>query len=167
LKLLLDVDGRSYSLDWKTSSGQAEYMLSGEDSAAGSASVLEVMPGVFSILLGTRSFTVHLAPNREGTETFTAGHRHHISISDPRDRSPRPDKAGHAGPVDLRAQMPGKVVKVLVAVGDVVDAGDGLVVVEAMKMQNELKAPKAGTVSRIHAIEGATVAAGESLVIVE
>jgi biotin carboxyl carrier protein len=59
--------------------------------------------------------------------------------------------------------MPGKVVRVLVAAGDVVEAGQGLLVVEAMKMQNEIKAPRSGQVISLTAREGATVAAGEPL----
>ena len=167
MKLRLDVDGQNYSLDWQGGNGQAAYTLTGDETVTGSASVLEVMPGVFSILLGVRSFTVHLAPNSEGVETFTAGQQHYISIFDPRDRADRRNQAGRAGPVELRSQMPGKIIKILVELGAAVEAGQGLVVVEAMKMQNELKAPKAGTVSKINAVEGATVAAGESLVIVE
>ena len=71
------------------------------------------------------------------------------------------------GPVEVRAQMPGKIIQVLVAPGDIVEAGQGLVVVEAMKMQNEMKAPKGGRVARVHAREGATVTAGEPLAVVE
>ena len=63
--------------------------------------------------------------------------------------------------------MPGRIVRVKVSVGDAVAAGDGLVVVEAMKMQNELKAPKAGTVTAVEVAEGGSVAAGEVLVVVE
>jgi biotin carboxyl carrier protein len=63
--------------------------------------------------------------------------------------------------------MPGKVVRVLVEAGASVEAGDGLVVVEAMKMQNELKSPKGGTVVEIRAGAGATVNAGDVLVVVE
>ncbi len=173
MKLRLEVDGRDYTLDWNASGGQAGYTLTGEHTSSGQAAVTEVMPGVFSVLFGTRSFTVHLSPSPnstadgKGVEAFAAGHRLQILLYDPRDRSGRADKAGHSGPVELRAQMPGKVIKVLVDIGAAVEAGQGLVVVEAMKMQNELKAPKAGIVSKINAIEGATVAAGESLVIVE
>jgi biotin carboxyl carrier protein len=63
--------------------------------------------------------------------------------------------------------MPGKVVRLLVAPGDAVTAGQGLIVVEAMKMQNEIKAPRAGRVLEVRAAEGATVAAGEALLILE
>ena len=63
--------------------------------------------------------------------------------------------------------MPGKVVRILVAEGDIVEAGQGLAVVEAMKMQNEMKAPRAGVVKSIKAREGATVSAGEALMVIE
>jgi biotin carboxyl carrier protein len=63
--------------------------------------------------------------------------------------------------------MPGKIVRLLVAEGDSVEAGQGLLVVEAMKMQNEMKAPKAGCVVSLKAHEGATVAAGDVLATIE
>ena len=75
--------------------------------------------------------------------------------------------AGGKGPVKVIAPMPGKVVKVLVKPGDTVTARQGVVVVEAMKMENELRAPKAGTVSEVHATEGASVEAGTTLVVIE
>jgi biotin carboxyl carrier protein len=62
--------------------------------------------------------------------------------------------------------MPGKVVRVLVKAGDSVEAGQGLLVVEAMKMQNEIRSPKSGTVERVPAIEGQAVNAGEVLCVV-
>jgi biotin carboxyl carrier protein len=62
--------------------------------------------------------------------------------------------------------MPGKVIRLLVREGDTVEAGQGLVVVEAMKMQNEMKSPKAGQVVKLSAHVGATVAAGEVLVVI-
>ncbi|HSB13592.1 MAG TPA: acetyl-CoA carboxylase biotin carboxyl carrier protein subunit, partial [Bryobacteraceae bacterium] len=65
------------------------------------------------------------------------------------------------------APMPGKVVRVLAAEGDLVEAGQGLLVVEAMKMQNEVKAPKAGRVAALAAREGGTVAAGDVLAVIE
>ena len=74
---------------------------------------------------------------------------------------------GGAGPQRLVAPMPGKVVRVLVAPGDVVEAGQGLVVVEAMKMENELRAAKAGRVASVSAVEGQSVEAGAVLAVVE
>ena len=63
--------------------------------------------------------------------------------------------------------MPGKVVRVLVAQGEQVEADQGMVVVEAMKMQNELKAGRSGRVTMLAAEEGATVAAGQVLAVIE
>jgi len=67
----------------------------------------------------------------------------------------------------VQSPMPGKVVKVLVTVGDEVKAGQGVVVVEAMKMENELKSPKDGKVKAVSAKEGQAVEAGQSLVTLE
>ncbi|MBI5482827.1 MAG: biotin/lipoyl-binding protein [Deltaproteobacteria bacterium] len=71
------------------------------------------------------------------------------------------------GPTAIRAHMPGKVVKVLAAAGTRVSAGQGLLVVEAMKMENELRAPRDGTVVAVRAREGQAVEAGETLATLE
>lgn len=71
------------------------------------------------------------------------------------------------GVVDITTAMPGKVVRLLVEPGAAVKQGDGIVVVEAMKMQNELKSPKAGIVKEIRASAGATVSAGDVLATIE
>ena len=79
-------------------------------------------------------------------------------------------KAGHhrqEGVVELRAPMPGKIVKVLVREGSQVELNEGLLVIEAMKMQNEVKAPKKGVVSKVAVREAAAVNAGDLLAIVE
>ncbi|MGH9618866.1 MAG: acetyl-CoA carboxylase biotin carboxyl carrier protein subunit, partial [Bryobacteraceae bacterium] len=122
---------------------------------------------VFSVLLGARSFTVHVAPNGEELEVWTGCERRAISLGDTRDRAAQNKRATVTGPVEVRAQMPGKVIRLLVAPGDRVEVDQGVIVVEAMKMQNEMKSPKAGTVTRIHTREGATVAAGETLIAIE
>ena len=76
-------------------------------------------------------------------------------------------RAHAAGPVTVKSPMPGRVVKILVRAGERVPAGQALVVVEAMKMENELRAPRAGTVREIRAAEGAAVEAGQDLVVLE
>jgi biotin carboxyl carrier protein len=75
--------------------------------------------------------------------------------------------AAARGPQRLLAAMPGKVVRLLVKPGDRVEAGQPLVVVEAMKMENELRAGRSGTVTEIHVKEGASVEAGSQLVVIE
>ena len=90
-----------------------------------------------------------------------------VEIVDPRAVRRRGASGTVEGRQTLTAAMPGKVVRVLVSEGDTVEAGQGIVVVEAMKMQNEVKSPKAGTVVKIAASEGSTVNAGELLAVVE
>ena len=166
LKLRVEVDGAAYLLDFRLSDAQFSYVLEGAISASGTPSIEEIAPGVFSVLLDDCSFTVCVAESANGLEVWTGQQRHLISLTDARDRL---DTKGLSpnGPVEVRAQMPGRIVKVLVGVGATVEAGQGLIVVEAMKMQNEMKSPKSGKILRIHATEGATVTAGESLVVVE
>ena len=176
MKLRIDVDGADYVLDLRSNGASSEYRLGvrqtgarGQDTlnSSGTASVIEAMPGVFSVLLGHRSFTVYVVPNGATLEVWSGSERHVLSIADARDRPSKNKKISAAGPLELRAQMPGKIIKLLVQVGTAVEAGQGLIVVEAMKMQNEMKSPKKGIVSRVHAIEGATVVAGEALIVVE
>jgi biotin carboxyl carrier protein len=69
-----------------------------------------------------------------------------------------------AGPADLRATLPGLVVRIHVTTGDAVTAGDPLVTIEAMKMQNEIRAPRAGVVSAVEVTQGQTIAGGALLV---
>jgi biotin carboxyl carrier protein len=91
-----------------------------------------------------------------------------VTLTDPRRlRSAAAVSAHGDAAARIVAPMPGKVVRVLVEVGQNVQAGDGLIVVEAMKMQNEMKAPKAGTVIALNAQTGATVNGGDVLVVVE
>jgi biotin carboxyl carrier protein len=96
------------------------------------------------------------------------GHNYEIAIVDPkRLRSAQSSSRHTAGAAEIIASMPGKVVRVLVEVGTQVEAGTGIVVVEAMKMQNEMKAPRAGVVVSIGVDSGATVNAGDVLAVVE
>jgi biotin carboxyl carrier protein len=92
-----------------------------------------------------------------------------VDVADERRLRLRAGSAGFTaeGKQVINAPMPGKVVKVLVKVGDEVKEGQGLVVVEAMKMENELKSPKAGKVVELLAKEGTTVENNAKLVVVE
>jgi len=96
------------------------------------------------------------------------GRTYELALDDPkRLRSGQSAGAHHTGAAEIVSPMPGKIVRVLVQPGDKVEAGAGIIVVEAMKMQNEMKAPKAGTVVSINTEEGATVNAGDVLAVVE
>jgi biotin carboxyl carrier protein len=95
-------------------------------------------------------------------------HRYSVTIVDPKRLRSAASVSAHAGEAArVIAPMPGKVVRVLVEPGASVEAGAGLVVVEAMKMQNEMKSPKAGSVTSINVEVGGTVNAGDVLAVVE
>lgn len=134
------------------------------------AQIATVEPGVYSVLMDGRSYEAHVEQSDGGGFVFSVfidGHRFEAEIRDPRRWSRQTGKRGIEGRLHVTAPMPGKIVRLLVAEGDAVAAGQGLLVIEAMKMQNEMKAPKAGRVASLTAREGATVAAGDVLAAIE
>ena len=121
-------------------------------------------PGIYSVLIEGRSYQATiLAP---GTIQVN-GRIFSVEIFDPRELRARSSAGASHGRQNIVAPMPGKVVRLLAAAGDRVEAGQGLIVVEAMKMQNEMKSPKAGMVAEVKTKDGATVAAGEILIVIE
>ena len=141
------------------------------DQGAGEADCERIAPGVFSILLGGRSYEVRVAAQGgaggadAGRRMVTVGLRHYsIEVHDPRQRRLAVSTAASLGPQVIVAPMPGRIVKVLVTKGQEIEPGAGLLVIEAMKMQNELRAPRAGRVEEIYAQEGAGVESGAKLI---
>ena len=126
--------------------------------------IAELSENGFSLLIDGRSHDVTVHRLDDHYHVTIDGVGFDISLVDPKrfqSRSIRGDDA--SGPVSVSAPMPGKVVRLLVQEGDLVKAGQGVVVIEAMKMQNELRAPKSGLVENIHVAENQAVNAGESL----
>lgn len=130
--------------------------------------VVSPQDGMLSLLLDGRSYEVK--QENAGTEAnIVVGHeRFSAAVRDPRSfRSRRRAEASEQGVRKITAPMPGKVVRILAEAGAQVEAGQSVIVIEAMKMQNELKAPKTGVVKKINVAEGAAVEAGQSLAEVE
>ena len=150
MKWQVVVDGRAFEIDSQQLDG-----------------VLQVEPGVYSVLLEGASYEIRIQPSPEGLTASVAGRRFAVEVRDPRDASRSSRAAIGSGRQNVTAPMPGKVVRVLVGTGDLVETSQGLVVVEAMKMQNELKANRPGRVMEIRAREGETVGAGDILVVLE
>ena len=129
------------------------------------ADAVEIAPGTLSILLNGQSYEIRVWPAPDGKLKLQTGtHEFTAEVIDPRAWSGR--RHGHVeaeGRQKIVAPMPGKVVRLLVKAGDYVEIGQGLLVVEAMKMQNEIRSPKSGTVQRVLAKEGQPVNAGEVL----
>jgi len=161
VKFSLTINGREQAIDLLAPAPDCRFQFG--ESAPRNAQVETLWPGVYSVLLDGRSYDVFVDESTDGLVVTIDGCRFEIEARDPRRFSRK--SAGHAGEgfQTLASPMPGKVVRVLVATGDTVVAGQGILVVEAMKMQNEMKAARAGTVLTLAAKEGATVVAGETL----
>lgn len=129
------------------------------------ADATQVSPNTISVLLGGQAYEVHVTPSLDGTVKLQSGPNEFTAgMQDPRAWRGREQTATEAeGRQQILAPMPGKVIRLLVSAGDEVEAGQGLVVVEAMKMQNEIRSPKKGKVERVLAKEGQNVNAGEVL----
>ena len=104
---------------------------------------------------------------RSGIGCLVNGKQVQLSLADPRNRRRSRNAAADSGRRDVKASMPGKVIKILVEPGQAVESAAGLLILEAMKMQNEMKAPRAGRVSAIGVKENDSVTAGQMLAIVE
>src|SRR5689334_17715645 len=103
----------------------ARYAIQGEVEASGLASIVLIRPNVYSILLGTDSFTVHLSKADAEYEVWCGDRRLFVSIADARDRPVREGADQARGPVEVRSQMPGKIIALLVARGAEIKTGDG------------------------------------------
>ncbi|MBZ5539326.1 MAG: biotin/lipoyl-binding protein [Acidobacteriia bacterium] len=139
------------------------------DGQSVAADAIEISPGVYSILLDNRSHEVRVMTAPDGSLKVQSGlYEFAAKVVDPRSwRGRRHGVLEAEGRQQILAPMPGKVVRLLVKAGDKVEAGQGLLVVEAMKMQNEIRSPKSGVVERLQAKEGQPVNAGEVLAWVE
>ena len=130
--------------------------------------VVSAQDGMLSLLLQGKSYEVKQETVGTESNVVVGQERFNASIRDPRSfRSRRRSGAGEQGVMKIKAPMPGKVVRILAPAGSQVEIGQSVVVIEAMKMQNELKAPKTGVVKKINVEEGAAVDAGQALAEVE
>lgn len=162
------------SPDDKSHTLKVEQCADGSWSVNGSAVVLDATspePELLSIISNNASFTAQRNPITAADGAISIilnGAEFIASVHDPRSlRSRRGTAASTDGPRKLNAPMPGKVVRILTPEGTIVSAGQGVIVIEAMKMQNELKSPKDGVVKKIAFAEGATVNPGDTLAIIE
>ncbi|HUK30407.1 MAG TPA: biotin/lipoyl-containing protein [Candidatus Acidoferrum sp.] len=138
-----------------------------QDGRTFEADVIEVAANTYSVLISGYAYEVRVEPAPGGLRIHAGANEFRAEIEDP-----RAWRGQHGGTLEAEgrqqviAPMPGKVVRVLVAAGQKVESGQGLMVVEAMKMQNEIRSPKSGIVERIVVAEGQAVNAGEPLAIV-
>jgi biotin carboxyl carrier protein len=159
--------GREHRLDVRSERDRLRVHLDGQEFLV---DLLRVDSSLYSLLIGGRSFEVDLLEVEDAFMVLVDGQPFLVEIQDEQERRLRAavgKEMARAAKRTVAAPMPGKVVKLLVKPGDAVKAGDGVIVVEAMKMENELKAPSPGTVKEIRVTEGKPVSAGEVLVVLE
>ena len=154
-------------LTHETPNGMRSFRIDGQTAEAHCE---EITPGVYSLLLDGRPYEAQIskrpgdAPGLAGPYVVVVGLRRYlVELLDPRQWRRTESSIAAEGPQDIVAPMPGKIVKVLVTEGQEVERDQGLMVVEAMKMQNELRAPRAGRVERVYVVEGWGVEAGTRL----
>ena len=158
------IDDKTYRLDLQQADGSWSCCVDGR--------VVEIdavlaRPNVLSLRIGNKAYEVKCERVGADVHIWVGSRRFSADVRDPRSLRGRVRAADDHGPKKLSAPMPGKVVRILLHQGDEVEAGTGVLVVEAMKMQNEVKSPKKGTIQKILVSEGAAVNAGDVLAIVE
>jgi biotin carboxyl carrier protein len=166
VKLEIEIDGKIMEAEYSSTDGTAQLSHEGK---VYRATVSEPEPGIFVILFNDRVYRCALDRLPDGgLEVNVGGRRIPVVARDKKHLRGTPGAAiGSGGSVTLSAPMPGKVVRILLDVGAEVTAHQGVMIVEAMKMQNEVQSPKAGKVVDICVSEGATVEGGEKLAVIE
>jgi biotin carboxyl carrier protein len=159
------IDGKNYRLELDRAEGRWQCRLDGREVQLDA--VLS-RRDVLSVLIGGKSYEIKRERTATDLHLWVGPVRYAAELRDPRSLLSRKGAGiDEKGPRKLLAPMPGKVVRVLVAEKDQVEAGQGILVVEAMKMQNEIKSPKKGMVKKISAVAGAAVNPGDVLAVVE
>jgi biotin carboxyl carrier protein len=170
----ITIDGQNYRLDLNHVEGRWSCRLNGRDFEV---DAVLGRPDVLSLRIANLAYEVKLERvandlhlndlHLNDLQLWVGNQRFVVEVRDPRSLRGRGRAADDHGPRKITAPMPGKVVRLLVHEGEDVEPGRGVAIVEAMKMQNEIKSPKRGTVRKILVGEGAAVNAGDVLAIVE
>jgi biotin carboxyl carrier protein len=158
------VDGKSYRLELERTEGHWSCRLDGR---MVEVDAVLARPDVLSLRIGNRACEVKCERVAGDLHLWVGSAGFAVEVRDPRSLRGQSRAVDDHGPRKLMAPMPGKIVRVLVSQGAEVEAGTGVLVVEAMKMQNEIKSPKKGTIQKILVSEGSAVNAGDVLAIVE
>jgi len=161
----ITIDGKNYRLELGRGDGRWQCRI---DNREVQMDAVLARTDVLSVLIEGKAYEVKRERTATDLHLWVGPARYAAELRDPRSlRSRRAASGDEAGPKKLVAPMSGRVVRVLMPEKAMVEAGQGVLVVEAMKMQNEIKSPKKGTVQRIVAAEGANVNTGDVLAIVE
>ncbi len=161
MKLLAKIDGEKLDVEVVRGDGTVTATVDGREY---SLDVSYPEANIYTFRSGSQLTEAFVSPGK----VVVAGHEFEIELIDTkRLRGSRVENDSAEGIAEIKTAMPGKVVRILVTAGDEVQKGDGVLVVEAMKMQNEMKSPKDGIVKEIRTTEGSTVIAGDILAVIE
>jgi biotin carboxyl carrier protein len=158
------IEGKGYRLELTGTATAWECRLDGQEIQI---DAVLARRDVLSVIIDGRAFEIKRERTATDLHLWVGSARYGVQVRDPRSLRGGAGASDDKGPRRLVAPMPGKIVRVLAAQDAEVEAGQGLLVVEAMKMQNEIKSPKKGVVRRMIAVQGANVNAGDVLAIVE
>ncbi len=158
------IDAKTYRLDLHQVEGRWTCRLDGREIEV---DAVLARPNVLSLRIGNHAYEVKCERVANDVHIWVGSRRFAPEVRDPRSLRSRARAVDDHGPRKLTAPMPGKVVRILLPEGSEVEAGAGILVVEAMKMQNEVKSPKKGIIQKIVVAEGSAVNAGDVLAIVE
>ena len=160
------VDGKTHRLELTRGEHTWHCILDGEPMEVDAALTAR---DVLSVLIGNKAYEIKRERSLQGELHMVIGSaRYAVDVQDPRSLRTRRAAAGsETGPQKITAAMPGKIVRIMVHEKDEVEAGQAILVMEAMKMQNEIKSPKGGKVQKILTSEGSTVNAGDALAVIE
>jgi biotin carboxyl carrier protein len=164
MKIKVTIQGTRRSIELTHPGDRPRWAIDGKRPEA---DAIEISPGIYSVLVDGKSVEVRV--ERIGTQlrVVANGQEYLAAIENPREL--RKNRAGATqieGRQDVVAPMAGKVIRTLVKSGDEVQSGQGLLIVEAMKMQNEIRSPKAGKVEQLKVVEGQTVNPGDIVVVI-
>ena len=160
----ISIDGKNRRLELSRDDGRWNCHLEGKQIEV---DAVLARPDILSLRIGNRAYEVKCERVGIDLHLWVGSVRFAAKVRDPRSLRGRSSSVDDHGPRKLIAPMPGKIVRVLAGEGAAVDSGAGILVVEAMKMQNEIKSPKKGTIRRVLVSEGTAVNAGDVLAIVE
>jgi len=161
----VNIDGKNYKLDLERGEKGWRCHLDGREIQL---DAVLTRRDVLSVLISGKAYEIKREQTATDLHLWVGPVRYAAEVRDPRSlRGRKGSGSDEAGPKKLIAPMPGKVVRVLVSQNEQVEAGQGILVMEAMKMQNEIKSPKKGVVQKIVASEGTSVNPGDVLAVVE
>ena len=164
MKLHAELGDKSYEVEIKREDGKVFARVDDRDYEL---EVSEPEPGVYLLKYNGKIFEASVSSS-DTTHVRIGSNELDIKLIDPkRLRGTGAEHEHGDGLAEIKTAMPGKVVSILQTVGATVEKGDGILVVEAMKMQNELKSPKDGVIKEIRVTEGAAVSAGDILATIE